>query len=66
VSKAVNEMHSQLNFEGSSLNMCECFLFTFLVEDNISQTVLYYTNVLGAVARSVVRNLTVCCTHDNF
>jgi hypothetical protein len=25
VSKAVNEMHSQLNSEGSSLNMCECF-----------------------------------------
>lgn len=25
MSKAVNEMHSQLNSEGSSLNMCECF-----------------------------------------
>ena len=66
MSKAVNEMHNQLNSEGSSLNMCECFLVTFLVEDSISQTVSYYTNVLRAVARSVMRDLTVCCRHDNF
>jgi len=31
VSKAVNEVHSQLNSEGSSLNMCEYYLVTFLV-----------------------------------
>jgi len=31
VSKAVIEMYSQLNSEGTSLNMCECFLVTFLV-----------------------------------
>ena len=31
MSKAVTEMHSQLNSEGSSLNMCECFLVIFLV-----------------------------------
>jgi hypothetical protein len=54
----VNEMHSELNSKGTSLNMCECFL--------VSQTVSYYTNVLGAVARSVVRDLTVCCMHGNF
>jgi hypothetical protein len=31
VCKAMNEMYTQLYCEGTSLNMCECFLGTFLV-----------------------------------